>query len=415
MQDCRLTGLPAALFRALTPAAEREEVLQDLAAEFSGRARREGRLAARLWLWRQLIGSLPALARRSWWRGWTGFEPGASRLRPGGFAMESWIMDLRYSARRLLSRPNYTVLAVLTLALGVGGTAATFSIVRTLLLDPLPVAHEEQVGVLWFDGSWTQQEFLHFRPTFPGFQAMAAYMHGDQTLDQPGQPLRLVRGITVSAELFDVLGARAFLGRTFQAGDDVQGEAPAAVISYGLWQELGGDRSLVGRQLRLGGTARTVVGVMPPGFWFPSPTIRVWTAASLNPEDRVGNWTLVGRVAPGASVERMEGPLQALAAALGRRFTYGPQWDKTRSPAITPLREFLVGDVRTALLATLAAMGLILLIACVNVAALMLGQLNGRGTELAVRTALGAGRQRLVQQLVLESLLVGALAGAAGA
>jgi predicted permease len=329
--------------------------------------------------------------------------------------LESWIMDLRYSARRLASRPTYTLLTVLTLALGAGGTAAIFSVVRALLLDPLPVAREQEIGVLWMGGAWTEQEFLHFRPTFAGFEKMAAYMPGDQTLEADRQPLRLIRGIATSAELFDVLGTRPFIGRTFQPGDDLEHAAPAAVLSYGLWQELGGDASIVGRQLRLGGEARTVVGVMPRGFWFPSPTIRVWTAAQLSPQHRSGNWTLVGRVAEGASVAHMQTPLASIAAELGRQYKYPPQWDKTRAPSIASLRESVVGDVRTGLLATLAAMGLILLIACVNVGALMLGQVSGRSTELAVRTALGAGRRRLVQQVVLEALLIGVLAGAAGA
>jgi putative ABC transport system permease protein len=271
------------------------------------------------------------------------------------------------------------------------------------------------VGVLWFEGSWTEQEFLHFRPNFPGFQRMAAYMPGDQTLEVAGEPLRLIRGVSTTAELFEVLGTRPFLGRTFQAGDDVQHAAPAAVLSYGLWQELGGDASIIGRQLRLGGEQRTIVGVMPRGFWFPSPTIRIWTAAQLSPERRSGDWTLVGRIVDGAGIAHMQAPLAAIASELGKQYKYPPQWDKTRSPSITPLREALVGDVRTGLLATLAAMGLILLIACVNVAALMLGQVSGRSTELAVRTALGAGRQRLVQQVVLEALLIGVLAGITGA
>ena len=324
-------------------------------------------------------------------------------------------MDVRYSIRRLWSRPTYTLLAVLTLALGAGGTAAVFSIVRALLLDPLPVAHEEQIGVLWFGGSWTEEEFLHFNRQFPGFQRMAAYMAGDQTLEMNGQPLRLVRGIRTSSELFDVLGTPAYLGRTFQRGEDVPGAAPAAVLSYGLWQELGADRSIVGRQLRLGGESRTVVGVMPRGFWFPSPTIRVWTAAPLSPERRVGNWTLVGRIAPGTRIDGMDGAIRAIAAELGRRFTYPEQWDKTRSPTLTSLREFVVGDVRTGLLATFGAMALILLIACVNVAALMLGQVSSRSAELAVRTALGARRHRLIQQLAFESLVIGVMAGAIGA
>src|SRR5512146_565401 len=121
-------GVATALLRMLVPDAEREELLEDLEAEHAERAVRDGRLVARLWLWRQIVGSLPALVRRSWWRGWTGFEPRANRLQPGGFAVESWIMDLRYTVRRLLRRPTYTVLAVVTLALGVGGTAAIFSI-----------------------------------------------------------------------------------------------------------------------------------------------------------------------------------------------------------------------------------------------------------------------------------------------
>lgn len=410
-----LTGPAALLFRALLPGAERDEVLADLAAEHAERRAARGRCAARVWLWRQLLGSVPALIRRTWWRGWTGFEPRASQLQPGGSLVESWIMDLRYSARRLLSRPTYTLLAVLTLALGAGGTAAVFSIVRALLLDPLPVARESEIGVLWGSGDWTEEEFLHLRPQFPGFQRMAAYRPLDATLEVPGAPIRLERGIGSSAELFEVLGTGAMLGRTFRRGDDLPGAEPVAVLSHGLWREIGGDPAIIGRQLRLGGAPRTVVGVMPPGFWFPTPATRVWTVMPLSERNRSGNYTLVGRVEGTASVDHMEGPLRAIAARLGQRFHYPRQWDKTRSPTITPLRETLVGDVRPGILATLAAVGLILLIACVNVTALMLGQVSGRGTELAVRSALGAGKHRLLQQIVAESLLVGVLAGVAGA
>ena len=232
-------------------------------------------------------------------------------------------------------------------------------------------------------------------------------MAGDQTLDIPGQPLQLVHGIDTSAELFDVLGAGPLIGRAFQRGDDDVNAAPVAILSYQLWKELGGDPSIVGRPLRLGGEARTIVGVMPRGFWFPSPATKLWTAAPFHPNNDDGNWTLVGRVASGARVDNMSGPLHAIASELGKRFKYPPQWDKTRAPAITPLRDFIVGDVRPGLLATLAAMALILLMACVNVSALMLGQVSGRATELAVRTALGAGRQRLMQQLMLEAILLG--------
>jgi predicted permease len=411
-----LPRVVAAVFRCLTPAAERDEVLSDLDAEYQRRLTTDGPAAARLWVLRQALGSAPALLRRSWWRGRTGFEPQANRLRPGGPMFESWIMDARYAVRRVLTRPTYAVLAVLTLALAAGGAAAIFSVVRAVLIDPLPIARESQVGVLWFGGSWREQEFLGLRPQFAGFQRMAAYRPEDLTLETPGSPMRLVPGIAVSSEFFDVLGAPPRLGRTFNAGEDLAGAAPVAVLSHALWRELGADEGIVGKPLRLGGTTRTVVGVMPPGFWFPSPTTQIWTAAPMDANNRSGRYTLVGRIADGQSMDHMAGPLQALAARLKANFVYrNPQWDKTRNPSIQSVREFLVGDVRASLLATLAAMAAILLIACTNVASLMLGQLDARGTDIAVRAALGANRQRLVQQLVVESLLIGGAAGIAGA
>jgi putative ABC transport system permease protein len=411
----RLPALVRTIFRTLLPIAEREEVLADMEAEYRQRAAAEGVGAARRWARRQAIGSLPALLQRGWWRGTTGFEPRANRMRPGGPMFESWIMDCRYAGRRLLSRPAYAVLAVLTLALGAGGTAAVFSIARTLLLDPLPIADEQRLAVFWMNASWTEQEFLHFRPHFPGFKQVTAYRPNDVTLEMPGSAMKLLPGVSVSAEFFDVLGAKPMLGRTFQATDDAVGPPPAAVLSHSLWQELGSDPAIAGRQLRIGGIPRTVVGVMPRGFWFPSPLTRIWTAAQLNPRNRSGIYTLVGRLADGASMDNMHAPLRAFADALAAQFTYSPQWDKTRAPAITPVREFLVGDLRPSIRATFAAMAVILLIACGNVAALMLGQVDARAIEMAVRAALGANRQRLVQQLIIESLLVGTLAGLTGA
>ena len=415
MSTDRPPSLALAIVRAFLPIAERDEVLADLEAEYGQRNRSEGRPAARRWIWRQAIGSVPSLVRRGWWRGMTGFEPRANRMRPGGPMFESWIMDSRYAVRRLLRRPTYALLTILTLALGAGGTAAVFSVVRTILLEPLPIAQEERVGVLWFPYSWSEAEFLHLRPNFPGFQRMAAYRPDSGTLETAGGPLRLVEGMAASAELFDVLGATPMLGRTFKAGDDSAGAEPVTVLSHALWEELGSDPSIVGKPLQLGGATRTVVGVMPRSFWFPSPETRLWNARPLNPENRSGNYALVGRIADGASMEHMAGPLGAIASALGARFTYPAQWDLTKNPSITPVREYLVGDVRPSLVATFAAMGVILLIACANVAALMLGQVDARSTEMAVRSALGANRQRLVQQLILESIVIGILAGLSGA
>lgn len=411
-----LPRLPIAMLRALLPYAERDEVIDDLALEHAERARARGRVAARLWLWRQVLGSTPALLRRSWWRGWSGFEPRANRMRPGGPSMESWIMDARYAARRLRSRPTYALLAVLTLALGVGGTASTFGIVRGLLLDPLPYAAEDRLSIFWSGGNWSEEEFVHLRSYFQDFEGVAAYFEDDVTVRQGETPPRVVPATLSSAELFDVLGARPRVGRGFQRGDDVIGAEPVAVLSHGLWQELGASSSIVGERIRIGGVERTVVGVMPPGFWFPNPGVRVWLPTPMRPDNGVGNYTLIGREPPGRSRTATTAALARLTSALEERFDYpDPRWDLTKNAALTPVRESLLGAVRLPLLATLGAMAVILLIACANVAALMLGQVEGRTTELAVRAALGAGRRRLVQQLLGEALLVGALAGIAGA
>ena len=323
--------------------------------------------------------------------------------------------DLRYAARRLMARPTYSLLSVLTLALGIGGTAAVFGIARGLLFEPLPYGNTSEVGVFWFGGSWYEAEFAQLRGNFPGFRNVALYRDGDVTMREGDGPARLVHGMRVSSELFSVLGVRPLLGRDFAAGEDAQGAEPVVILSYGLWRELGGDRSILGRRVTLDGTPRTVIGVMPRRFWFPNPAIRLWTPQEIDPERQNGSFTLIGHVAPGHDVQNMGAPLERLTQMLGERFQYSEQWDKTKNARIIPLREELLGPMRPSLVAMLVAMGLILLIGCANVAALMLGQVEGRTTELAVRSALGANRARLTQQLVVEALLVGMVAAVIGA
>ena len=389
-------------------------MLADLAAEFAERSERDGTAAARQWVWRQALHSAPALLTWGWWRTWTGFESPANAYRPGGPMLRTWITDARYAARRLRARPGFTLLSILTLALGVGGTAAVFGIARPLIIDPLPYANADNVGMFWMGGSWTEQEFVYLRGKIPGFRQVATYRPADVTMRNGDGPTRLVGGLASSAELFDVLGARPLVGRTFRAGDDAVGAEPVAVLSYGLWQDLGGNPSIVGSRVVLDGAPRTVVGVMPRGFWFPDPSVRIWVARALNPEGQNGSWTFVGHTAPGVDVRRLDPYVGQLTKMLGERFTYGEKWDKTRNATITPLRDDLLGTMRPAIVATFVAMGLILLIACANVAALMLGQVEGRTTELAVRSALGATGRRLTQQLLVEALLIGLGAGLAG-
>jgi len=170
--------------------------------------------------------------------------------------LQTWISDARFAARRLRKRPTYAFIAVLTLALGIGGTTAVFAIGRPLIVDPLPYANADDVVTFWMSGWWNEEEFLFLRDKFSsfGFRAVGAVRSGDVTMRNGDAPSRLISGRQVTAELFDVLGARPMLGRSFRKGDDVVGADPIAVISYGLWQELGGNTSVVGQ--RVTSTAR---------------------------------------------------------------------------------------------------------------------------------------------------------------
>lgn len=411
----RLPRLPAAMLRCMLSSAERDEVLADLESEYRARARARGRIAARVWVWRQALTSLPALARRAWWRGWSGFEARADRLHAGGSMLESWAMDVRYALRRLRTRPTYAGLAVLTLSLGVAGMAAVYGVARPLLLEPLPVRAEEEVVVFWAESAWSETEFVYLRPAMTGFEAVAAYWSQDVTLQMRDGPARLVRGMLASAELFDVLGVRPVIGAGFRAGDDRPGAEPVVVLSHSLWRDLGSDPSIVGKRIDVSGVTRTIVGVMPEGFWFPDPMTRLWLSEAMDPDADAGAYGLIGRMPGGRTIASMTAELDRITALLRERFDYVAGADKTQNPRLTPLREHLIGSVRPALLALLGAMAAVLSIACVNITALMLGQVDARGTELAVRAALGAGRQRLLQQLIVESLAIGILAGLVGA
>lgn len=405
MTDRPPAGLRRLLAWVLPAGPIRDGLLGDLDELYAEHARL-GPIAGGLWYGRQVLSVLVHYRLRPLLRSG---GPGE-----GAGMVDALGRDVRYSVRTLRRRPTYLVLTVLTLALGVGGTAAVYGIARALLFAPLPYAHEDEIGVFWKKTDWTHEEFSYIRGQVPGFRDVALYRFRDMTLREGDGPAEIVPVVTASTELFDVLGTAPLLGRGFRAGEDTEGAEPVVVLSHGLWQEMGANQSIVGTRLTFDGTSHTVVGVMPRGFWFPSPSVRAFLPEPLDPELQNWNSSLVGRVAPGHEVGEMTVPMAQLTALLDERFDYPAQWDKTVGARITPIRADLVGDMRPAVLATLGAMALILLIASANVTALMLGQLDARSAEFAVRLALGANRRWLVQHLVIEAVLIAATAGVLG-
>jgi len=347
--------------------------------------------------------------------------------------MRFW-RDLSQAARRLRRNPAFTTIAVATLALGIGGTTAIFTLVDAVLLRPLPYAKPNELVTIKddlramniHDLGMSVPEFEDFRDRSGLFAAISATWPVSSNLTGGDRPER-VESMAVSPEYFGMLGAAPQLGRVFDARDRVPGFAQAAVISDGMWRRLyGGDPSAVGKQIRLDSDLYTIVGVMPASFRHPGPTLEngvdVWITAGFaaapfpNPPVR-GQRILPGAIArlkPGLSLAETQHRLDAFAASLAAQFPadYPPkmQW----SPRLTPLQEDLASKVRTTLLVVFGAVVCVLLICCVSIANLVLAKAVGRRREMAVRRAIGAPASDIVRQFVSESLLITVLGAACG-
>ena len=335
--------------------------------------------------------------------------------------METIIKDIRYGIRSLRKRPGFTTVAVLTLALGIGANSAIFSVLNAVLLRPLPYSDADRiVRIDETEGKGgmgvSPPNLLDFQQQNQTFESVAGYTAGNFILTGAGDPLR-IQSCAISADLFSVLGVKPLIGRSFLAADEKPGQDRVALISYGLWQRrFGGDQALLQKQITLDGLSYTVAGVMPFGFEFPIQPERVdvWTPLE-QPEDmaqlRGAHYLdVVGRIKTGVSLAQARADVEAIASRIAQQY---PK-EVSGKTTVVSLKEDLVGQAQPYLLMLAGAALLVLLIAVANVASLTLARAAERQKEIALRTALGASKSRVVRQLLTESLILSFVGGLAG-